>query len=146
VSAGTGSSTIMLAPGVRVASSEIEFRASRASGPGGQAVNTTSSRVELRWDVRRSAGLTPVQRTRLEERLGPRLTADGVLVLFGSEHRSQHRNRAAVLERLQALVTDALRPVEERRPTRPTRGSRERRLEGKRLRSWTKAMRRPPED
>lgn len=125
---------------------ELELRASRSGGPGGQHVNTTSSRVELRWDVRRSSALTDEQRARLLDRLGSRLTNDGVLVLHASEHRSQHRNREAVLARLVTIVAGALEVPRERRPTRPSRTQRHRRLEGKRLRSMTKSLRRRPED
>jgi ribosome-associated protein len=133
-------------PRLTIPLDELEFRASRASGPGGQSVNTTSSRVELRWDVLRSRALDPSQRELIMERLAHRLTEDGVLILHGSEHRSQHRNRAAVIARLRTLVADAVRPPTPRRATRPTRSSIRRRLEGKRLRSRTKGLRRPPED
>lgn len=125
---------------------ELELRASRAGGPGGQHVNTTSSRVELRWDVRASSALTDVQRARLLDRLAHRLTNDGVLVLHASEHRSQHRNREAALGRLATIVAEALEVPRERRPTRPTRSARRRRLETKRIRSTTKELRRRPED
>lgn len=125
---------------------ELELRASRAGGPGGQHVNTTSSRVELRWDVRNSPALTESQRSRLLERLAPRLTNDGVLVLHASEHRSQHRNREAVLGRLVRILTEALHERPERRATRPTRAARQRRLDAKRVRSTTKDLRRRPED
>lgn len=124
---------------------ELHVRASRAGGPGGQHVNTTSSRVELRWDVRRSRALDGTQRARILERLAPRLTDDGVLVLHASEHRSQHRNREAARERLRDLVADALVVEAERRATRPSRGARRRRLDEKRARGETKRLRRPPE-
>ena len=125
---------------------ELEVRASRAGGPGGQHVNTTSSRIELRWDVRSSTALTNSQRSRLLERLAPRLTNDGVLVLHASEHRSQHRNRDAALARLAALVADGLEVPRERRATRPSRAARRRRVEEKRARGATKELRRRPED
>jgi ribosome-associated protein len=108
-------------------------------------VNTTDSRVELRWDVRASTAIDETQRARLLERLAPRLTATGVLVLFGDEHRSQQRNRAAVRERLRELVAEALVPPRARRATRPTRGAVERRLEEKRQRASRKGSRRRPE-
>lgn len=125
---------------------ELVIRASRSGGPGGQHVNTTSSRIELRWDVSASRAPDRTQRERLMERLGPRLTSDGVLVLHASEHRSQHRNRAAALERLRLLIVEALVEPEERRPTRPSRASRTRRLDAKRVRGRTKELRRRPED
>jgi ribosome-associated protein len=141
-----------MSDGVRVSSGfvipidELEFRASRSSGPGGQGVNTTSSRVELRWDVMTSRVPTGAQRELLLERLGHRLTDDGVLILHGSEHRSQHRNREAVIARLQAIVADAIVPPTPRRATRPTRASIRRRMDAKRARSRTKGLRQPPED
>ncbi len=137
---------VRLPYGVSVPEAELELRVARSSGPGGQGVNTTDSKVELRWDVAGSSALNEVQRARVLERLGSRLTKDGVLILQGSEHRSQHRNRAAVLARFRAIVGEALAPPRVRRPTRPTRASKERRLEEKRQRSRRKSLRRPPED
>ena len=125
---------------------ELVIRASRSGGPGGQHVNTTSSRIELRWDVRSSRAPDETQRHRLLERLAPRLTADGVLVLHASEHRSQHRNREAAITRLRTLVAEALVEPEERRATRPSRAARRRRLDAKRVRGRTKELRRRPED
>jgi len=127
--------------GVVIPGHELTVRTSRASGPGGQGVNTTDSRVELRWDVAASAALDDAQRARLRERLGPRLTSDGVLVLHAEEHRSQHRNRDAARARLRELVADALVPPRPRRPTRRTRASVERRLEAKRRRGDRKRQR-----
>ena len=134
-------SSALLIPG-----DELEVRASRAGGPGGQHVNTTSSRIELRWDVRSSAALTDAQRERLLERLAPRLTNDGVLVLHASEHRSQHRNHEAALARLAMIVAEALTVPRERRATRPTGAAKQRRLDAKRARGATKDLRRRPED
>lgn len=125
---------------------ELEVRTSRSSGPGGQGVNTTDSKVEVRWDVARSPSLSATQRARLLERLGPRLTADGVLILTGSEHRSQHRNREAVLVRLARIVSAALAETPPRQPTRPTRRSVLRRLTEKRRHGSDKALRRRPDD
>lgn len=137
---------VRVSDGLLIPGEELELRASRAGGPGGQHVNTTSSRIELRWDVRASGVLSDGQRALLLERLGHRLTNDGVLVLHASEHRSQHRNREAAVGRLATLVAEALEVPRERRPTRPTRTARRRRLESKRLRSVTKELRRRPED
>jgi ribosome-associated protein len=125
---------------------ELIIRASRAGGPGGQHVNTTSSRIELRWDVRASRAPDEQQRALLIEQLASRLTTDGILVLHASEHRSQYRNREAALARLRTLVSEALVVPEDRRPTRPSRAARRRRLDAKRARSETKELRRPPED
>jgi len=139
-------------PGLRVDSeltipeSELSWRFSRSSGPGGQGVNTADSRVALVWDVAGSAVLSPLQRQRLLERLGGRIN-DGSLTVTASEHRSQLRNRNAAWARLAAIVADALQPPRaSRRPTRPSRGARERRLEAKKRRTDVKRLRRPPHD
>jgi ribosome-associated protein len=129
---------------VRIPDDEIEVRAARATGPGGQGVNTTDSKVELRWDVRGSRALTETQRDRILERLASRLTGDGVLILRSQEHRSQHRNREAARARLAALVAEAVEPPRPRRATRPSRASRERRLQDKRARAELKRQRRRP--
>lgn len=136
--------SIKLRGGVSVPEAELELRAARSGGPGGQSVNTTDSKVELRWDVSTSGALTDAQRARLRERLASRLTSDGVLILTGSEHKSQHRNRDAVIARFQAIVGEALIPPKTRRRTRPTRGSKERRLRGKKHRGEIKKLRKPP--
>ncbi|MFV9423990.1 alternative ribosome rescue aminoacyl-tRNA hydrolase ArfB [Microbacterium sp. S1037] len=129
-----------------IPASELSWRFSRSSGPGGQGVNTTDSRVELMWDARASTVLSRVQRERLLERLGNRLV-DGVLTIAASEHRHQLRNRDAARERLAALVADAVRaPAPPRRATTPTRGSTERRLRAKQRRTDIKRMRRRPTD
>ncbi|BDZ55217.1 alternative ribosome rescue aminoacyl-tRNA hydrolase ArfB [Agromyces marinus] len=139
-------------PGLRVGSaltipeSELTWRFSRSSGPGGQGVNTADSRAELVWDAAGSAALSPVQRERLLARLGPRLV-DGVLTITAYEHRSQLRNREAARARLADVVADALQPPSPtRRPTKPGRGARERRLEAKKRRTDVKRLRRPPDD
>ncbi|MBD5785587.1 aminoacyl-tRNA hydrolase [Cellulosimicrobium terreum] len=139
-------------PGLRVTAqlvlpdAELSWRFSRSSGPGGQGVNTADSRVELSWDVARSAVLSAAQRERILERLDRRLV-DGVLTVAASEHRAQLRNRDAARTRLAALVVDALAPPgPRRRATRPTRGSVERRLGAKKRRTETKRMRKPPRD
>jgi len=131
--------------GVSVPEAELEMRAARSGGPGGQSVNTTDSKIELRWDVKRSGALDEAQRARLLERLSPRLTDDGVLILTGQEHRSQHRNREAVIARFRSIVGEALTPPRKRRRTRPTRAAKERRLRAKRHRGETKRLRKPPE-
>lgn len=139
-------------PGLRVASgltipeSELTWRFSRSSGPGGQGVNTSDSRAELVWDVAGSAVLSPLQRGRLLERLSARL-ANGVLTVTASEHRAQLRNREAASARLAAIVAEALRPpAPPRRPTSPSRSATSRRVEAKKQRSDVKRLRRPPQD
>ncbi|MBK6869895.1 MAG: aminoacyl-tRNA hydrolase [Kineosporiaceae bacterium] len=126
-----------------IPAAELSWRFSRSSGPGGQGVNTTDSRVELIWDVEGSPILTDDQRERLLDRLAGRLVA-GTLVVVASEYRSQRRNRGAARDRLAALVRQALAPPPpRRRPTRPSAGARRRRIEAKKRRSETKRLRRP---
>ncbi len=136
---------IPLGRGVSVPEAELDVRAAKAGGPGGQSVNTTDSKIELRWDVAATSALSEAQRARVTERLGSRMTAAGVLILTGSEHKSQHRNREAVLARFRTLVGDALEPPKHRRRTRPTRGSKERRLRTKKQRGEVKKLRKPPQ-
>jgi ribosome-associated protein len=125
---------------------ELQWRFSRSSGPGGRSVNTTDSRVELSLDLTTTTALGPVQRARVLERLGDRLT-DGVLTVTASEQRSQLRNREAALERLADILAAALAPPPpRRRPTRARRGAVERRLEDKRRRGETKRLRRGDDD
>ena len=125
---------------------ELQWRFSRSSGPGGQGVNTTDSRVELSFDVRASTALGPVQRARVQERLSKRLV-DGVLTVTASAQRSQLQNRQAALERLAALLAKALAPPPpRRRPTKATRGAVERRLAEKKKRSEVKKLRRNLDD
>ncbi|GLW23069.1 aminoacyl-tRNA hydrolase [Microbispora triticiradicis] len=125
-----------------VPEAELTWRFSRSSGPGGQGVNTTDSRVELGFDVARTTALGPALRTRALERLAPRLV-DGVITVTASEHRSQLRNREAARERLAALLRDAIAPPpKRRRSTKPSRGAVERRLAAKKQRSDLKRLRR----
>ena len=132
--------------GITIPESELSWRFSRSSGPGGQGVNTADSRVELVWDAAGSAVLSPHQRERLLDRLSGRLV-NGVLTIAASEHRAQLRNRDAARERLAALVGEALRPpAPPRRATKPSRGSKERRLTAKKQRTDVKRLRRPPRD
>ncbi len=118
---------------------EIELRTSRSSGPGGQHANVTASRVEAIFDVAGSPSLSESQRRRVTARAGARLTA------VAQDTRSQARNRELALERLRSRLAAALRQPRQRRGTRPTRASKERRLEGKRRRSDTKRARRRPD-
>jgi ribosome-associated protein len=132
--------------GLVVPDGELVERFSRSSGPGGQSVNTTDSRVELRWDLLASAVLSDEQRDRLQERLPGRIV-DGVLTVVASEHRSQLQNRTAARARLRMLLAEALAPPPPaRRPTRPSRAARQRRIEAKRRRSEIKSTRRRPTD
>ena len=131
--------------GLTVPSSDLVERFSRASGPGGQGVNTADSRVELEVDVV-ALPLSEAQRRRVLRALDGRLV-DGRLVVAASEHRQQRRNRVAARERMASILREALAPPPPaRRATRPTRGSVERRLRAKRQRSETKAARTRPPD
>jgi ribosome-associated protein len=131
-------------PALTIPASELGWRFSRSSGPGGQHVNTSDSRAELSWDVARSAALTDGQRTMLLTRLGPRLVS-GVITVTASERRSQLRNREIALAKLADQVHEALAPEPAaRRATRPTRGSVRRRLAAKEQRSATKRQRQRP--
>lgn len=125
--------------------SEVELRFARSGGPGGQHVNTASTKVELRFSVDDSDALDEDQKARIHDHLGNRITKDGVLILTSSEHRSQSQNRRAVTGRFGNLIAEALRPRKRRRRTRPTRGSKERRLEEKRQRAEKKRLRQDPE-
>jgi len=132
--------------GIDIPEGELSWRFSRSSGPGGQSVNTTDSRVELSFDVAGTPSLPEHLRERALSRLGHRLV-EGVLTIAASEYRSQHRNREAARARLVDVLTRALAPpAPKRRPTKPSRGARERRLAGKKRRSQTKALRRKPVD
>ena len=130
--------------GLVVPAAELVERFSRSSGPGGQSVNTTDSRVELRWDAAGSAVLTEAQRARLLDALSARLV-DGEVVITASEHRSQLLNRQAARGRLSNYLREALAPPPPaRRASRPSRAARARRVEAKRHRGEIKAMRRRP--
>jgi ribosome-associated protein len=131
--------------GLRIPDVELVERFSRSSGPGGQSVNTTDSRVELSWDVASSVALSESQRARLLSRLAGRLV-DGVLTVAASEHRAQLRNRVAARERLAALIAGALEPEPVRRATRPSRAAKQKRLDAKRHRGSLKASRRNRDD
>lgn len=129
-------------PGLVIPRHELTFRASRAGGPGGQHVNTSSTRVEVVWNARRSGALSEDERQRVLEKLASRLDADGNLRVVGSEYRSQARNREAAMERLGELVRKALHVPRSRKKTRPTRASVEKRIEEKKRISATKRERR----
>jgi ribosome-associated protein len=120
--------------------SELRFRFSRSSGPGGQHAQKSSSRVEALYDVEASAGLSDAERRRVIDRLGAVVTA------IAQDERSQLRNRELATQRILDRVAEAARPRRKRRPTAPTAGSRERRLETKRRQSEVKRLRKPPED
>ena len=125
-----------------VPESELRWRFSRSSGPGGQSVNTTDSRAELSFDLAGTSALGPVLKARAIERLGDRLV-DGVITVAASEHRSQLQNRRAAEERLAELLVEAVAPPpRKRRATRPSKGAVQRRLDEKKRRGQTKRLRR----
>lgn len=132
--------------GLDIPTTELAETFSRSSGPGGQSVNTSDSRVQLSFDLRATSALTEPQRRRALRNLETRLI-DGQLVVAASDHRSQHRNRTAARERLASLLRQALAPPPPpRRATRPTKGSQRRRLEAKKRRGAIKTMRGPVQD
>ena len=121
--------------------SEIEESFIRSSGPGGQNVNKVSSAVQIRFDARRSRSLPDAVAMRLMRLAGSKLTQDGVIVITAQHHRDQARNRVDAVERLVALIREAVPPPVPRRATKPTKASKERRLDGKAKRSGVKSMR-----
>ena len=138
--------SILVAHGVSIPRSELEFRASRAGGPGGQHVNTSSSRIELRWDLERTRALDAEQRERVRRRIGRRVDSAGIVRIVADSRRSQLQNREAALERFQAILAQALAIPKRRKATRPTKASKERRLESKKRRSGLKSERRRRSD
>lgn len=133
--------SIQVNDALEIPSWEYWFTASRSGGPGGQHVNTTSSKVTLHWSPADSSVLSDAQKTRVLQRLANRINKEGVLQIDAEEHRSQFRNRSAAEERLAELIREALTVRKRRRVTRPTRGSVERRLKAKRATSERKISR-----
>lgn len=131
-----------ISPHWRIPLEEFNFEYCRSSGPGGQNVNKVSSKTTLRWNVRESQQIRPDVRARLVARFGSRLTLAGELLITSQRFRDQERNRADCLERLAAMLRVIEHAPKARKATRPTRGSKERRLTGKRQRSQTKQQRR----
>lgn len=135
--------TIVINPELSVPRSELTYRATRAGGPGGQHVNTSSTRVELTWDVKQSASVSDEQRERIMRRLSKRLTSDGVLRLTSAGSRSQHQNKEDVTERFAQMIAQALHVPKKRKKTKPSRAAKEARLHTKKRRSETKKRRGP---
>jgi ribosome-associated protein len=122
--------------------SEFNFKTSRSSGPGGQHVNKVSSKVELRFDIRHSQILTDEEKEIIQKKLSHRLTSKGTLIIIAQLERSQLRNKQIAIEKFYEMLSKALQPVKKRKPTKPTRASKEERLENKRKSSEKKARRR----
>ena len=138
----TGTAPIWISGSLTIDPAEIHESFVRATGPGGQHVNKTSTAVQLRFDVRHSPSLPADVRHRLERLAGNRLTRDGELVLLAQSERSQKRNREEALARLVALVRAAARPPVPRKPTKPTKSSKRRRLSDKKHHGVLKSLRR----
>ena len=136
--------TIEVSPALRVPLSELEYRATRSGGPGSQHVNTSSTRVELWWDLAGSPALSEEQRRHLLARLASRLDAAGRLRLVSSSSRSQLRNREDVTERFRRIVAHGLKVPKPRKRTKPSRAAKAARVESKRRRSALKRERRRP--
>ena len=132
------SESIRVTRTVTVPVAEIELRTSRSSGPGGQHAQKSETRVEAVFDVEASTALSPAQKKRVVAKAGP------VLRAVAQDERSQLRNKELAVERLVAVLQEALRVPRRRRPTKPTKASKERRLEEKKRRGETKRLRRPP--
>ena len=135
---------ILITNRVRIPAAEIELTYARSSGPGGQHVNKTSSKVQLRWNARTSPALSDADRELLERRLASKLTKDGELLVSSEAHRDQSRNVDDAVERFTHLVRRAIRRPTPRKKTRPSRASKERRLSDKKRRSAQKRQRREP--
>jgi ribosome-associated protein len=135
---------IEITPTISLADDELEFAFIRASGPGGQNVNKVSSAVQMRFDARRSPSLPNDVSVRLQRLAGARLTQDGVIVITAVRFRDQQRNKADAIERLAELIRKAEPAPVKRKPTRPTRAAKEKRLESKARRSTVKSLRGKP--
>ena len=135
------SDPLQISPGLMIPGPELEESFSHSGGSGGQHVNKVATKATLRWSIRHSSALNERQKARLLERLASRLTRDGALVLQASSSRSQSANREEARTRLARLVRDGLKVQRKRRPTRPTRASKERRLTAKKQRSNRKQER-----
>jgi ribosome-associated protein len=123
---------------------ELQFKAVRSSGPGGQHVNKTASKVELRFSLETSEAFSDAEKQRLLQKLGSRLTAQGELILYASDSRSQHRNKILAIERLLALIKEHLKVQKKRKKTKPSKGAIEKRLKTKKQNALKKANRKPP--
>lgn len=138
----TDETKLNVTPAISIPRTELSYRASRAGGPGGQHVNTSSTRIELLWDLPNSRAVTEEERERIRAKLAQRLDSDGRVRVVASDRRSQQQNREAADTRLASLVRHALHVPKTRRPTKPTKAAKERRLSDKKRRSEKKQNRR----
>ncbi len=125
-------------------SSEFQFQASRSGGPGGQHVNTSSTKVELRFDVDDSSLLTDDEKERIKNKLPNRINNENILVISSQQSRSQHANRERTVEKFYKLINAALQPEKKRKPTRPSKAAKEKRLQEKKKLSEKKEARKKP--
>ena len=142
MTAPAGDDALIVNERVSIPRHELSARASRAGGAGGQHVNTSSTRIEILWNVRTSAALDDDTRARLMEKLATRIDGEGVIRVVASDRRSQRQNRESAEDRLVELVRKALVVQKKRRPTKPSRAAKERRISEKKKRGETKAGRR----
>jgi ribosome-associated protein len=131
---------------VAIPLTEFDFEYMRSSGPGGQNVNKTSTKVRLRWNVVDSPSIDEGLLQRIQQNFRSRITGEGEFLVTSQRTRDRETNRADCLEKLAEMIRQVATPPKKRRPTRPTRGSKERRLQNKKQRSQRKEMRRPPGD
>ena len=137
----TDAEKLTISDNLHIPTSELNYRFSRSSGPGGQHVNRTESQVELTWDVRNSRSLSKTQRYRIEQALANRIDKDGVLHLTSGERRSQLQNKHAVTDRFVKLLQEAIKPPKKRIPTTPSDSAKEKRLQEKHHHSEIKQQR-----
>ncbi|HIF01602.1 MAG TPA: aminoacyl-tRNA hydrolase [Planctomycetes bacterium] len=137
---------LRIPPNIEISETEFDFSFARSGGPGGQNVNKVNSKAVLHWDVTASQALPPGVRQRFLAKYHNRITRDGALVLHSQRYRDQSRNVADCIERLREMILQVATPPIKRRPTKPTRGSQQRRIQNKKQNSDKKKMRRRPND
>ena len=131
-------------PKISIPHWELIFTASRSAGPGGQHANKTNSRVTLHWSLEATNALTEHQKNRVKRKLAHRLTSEGTLQINVEDFRSQHRNKEIALERLKELIINALKVAKKRKPTKPSRAAKQRRMDEKKSRGSIKKLRQKP--